>query len=151
MFCVTTLCQVELIGKTFSLLLANIINLTSFLKNTPKNWCWEVLFTTGIKGFLVGVYYTQFLVCILELIFFYSKNRNLSWSCFIDGANMLTNIITPRHYKNTLSFSRFGDGEGCVSITVCWYLFGLRLLIIGIIIIFVCINPWKILLLFFSI
>ena len=48
---VTLISQVKTLGKTYSILLVTIVNLSSsFLKiNVPKHWSWGVIFTAGIK------------------------------------------------------------------------------------------------------
>ena len=71
---------------------------SSFL-NISNHWSWGVIITAGLKGFLGGVYYACFLVCIFELILFDLNRKNLMQSWFIDESNMLNHIIIPRNQK----------------------------------------------------
>ena len=103
MFCVIALCKVKPIGQRWPILLVNIINVISFIfYNIPNNWSWGVLFTTGMKVFLLVVYNTWFNVSIFEPLFtpFNFQQKNM-WSWIFDRVNVLIHIIIPRHQQNT--------------------------------------------------
>ena len=80
-------------------------------------------------------------MCIFELIFLSLRSINILWYLFIDGDNVLNNIIIPRNQKNSISFVEFGYGSGFCSITVLLSLLGVSVLMVCIIIVFDCIKP----------
>ena len=94
----------------WSLLLVTIVNFSFFLfvlifLKIPNHWSWGVLFTAGLKGFLVELYHAWFLACVFEPVFFSSKINNLLRYWFSDGSNMLNHIIIPRNQPNVTCFS----------------------------------------------
>ena len=146
LFCGIVLCKVNARGQTCPMFLVTVINLPYFWNNIPNNWSWGVLFITKIMGLLGVVYQEIFIVCMFEPVSFFR------WAKISCGPGLLIEIMcwpisAPACTgKMPFFFVTVGDGGSYFSVAVCWSLPGLRILIIGIIIIFVCINAWSILL-----
>ena len=138
------LCHGSILSKTsWSNVLSVVSDYIQFvLFFLSDHWSWGMLFTTGLKGFLGGLYYALFLVCIFELIFFSLKSNNLLQYWFVEGYDMLKHLIIPRNHPNIT----------CFSYICCW----IRLLIGHYMVIlawskrpytryyycFLCVNPW---------
>ena len=101
----------------------------------PNHWSWGVLFTAGFKSFLGGLYYAWFIMIVFEIVLFSPRSKISNGPDFLMGLICWTISSSPGISQMSLALVTFFAGSGCCSTTVWWSFIGLRVLILGIIVV----------------
>ena len=136
------LCSVKLVGQTLSLLSVTVVNFSFFFLIIPNHWSWGLLFTAGLNGFLGGLYILHDLLCV-----YFTSSSFLQRVTISSRTDLLRGLIcwtissSPGISQMSLALVTVVAGSGCWFTTVWWYLFGLRVLVLRIIIVFFVSTP----------